>query len=263
MMQGLKSFFTRSDPEYVEFLRKYEAKGWKQITGYLLLAIMPGVLAYVLIYPLREPFMQWTGLSGHNAQFVLLALVASVWHVGFPFWMLMRRDRLSFREALRYLGFARLDPKGLVTVLPVLTVLFTVISLPYMKVIYPPLHAYLDGLSFFHMGEWHIFQLGYYDFPWYLLIIGLFGNFVGEEIYFRGYLLHKVGRLKYDWLIIALLFQAYHMWQAPVNWALIPLAPFIPHEIWVKLRKNIYGAILFHFFANFLWGAITLALVGV
>ncbi|CAH8247854.1 CPBP family intramembrane metalloprotease [Paenibacillus melissococcoides] len=56
-------------------------------------------------------------------------------------------------------------------------------------------------------------------FPWPLLLIGLIGNFIGEEVYFRGYLLKKIGRLRFDWLILSILFQFYHMWQAPINWA--------------------------------------------
>ncbi|MOA62724.1 hypothetical protein D3C78_1882290 [compost metagenome] len=60
-----------------------------------------------------------------------------------------------------------------------------------------------------------------------------------------------------------MLFQFYHMWQAPVNWAFIPLAVIIPCEILVRLRKSIYGAILFHIYINTLWGLVTLYLVGV
>ncbi|WP_249649252.1 type II CAAX prenyl endopeptidase Rce1 family protein, partial [Lysinibacillus sp. D4B2_S17] len=64
-----------------------------------------------------------------------------------------------------------------------------------------------------HMGEWPVFYQGYYDpaFPLPLLLIGLIGTFIGEEIYFRGYLLRKVGLLKFDWLWIAINFQLYHM----------------------------------------------------
>ncbi|WP_234414268.1 CPBP family intramembrane glutamic endopeptidase [Paenibacillus sp. CAA11] len=259
----LKGFVNLEDRQYEHFLRKYEARGWKQLMFYLLLALLPGVLTYILIYHLREPLMELTGLSSHNMQFIILALMASGWHILFPLAMLRYADKLTFKESLRYLGFARLDLKGLLVVFPALVILFTLISLPYMKYVFPPLSGWLDSLPFFHMGEWHIWRLGYYDFPWYLLVIGLIGNFIGEEIYFRGYLLRKVGSLKLDWLVIAILFQIYHMWQAPQNWAFIPLAPFIPEEIWIKLRKNIYGSILFHVFINFVWGWITVQLVGV
>lgn len=48
--ERLKNFFNLQDPDYVDFLRKYEAKGKKQITFYLMLALIPGVLTYILIY---------------------------------------------------------------------------------------------------------------------------------------------------------------------------------------------------------------------
>ncbi|GIO13170.1 hypothetical protein J19TS2_27250 [Cohnella xylanilytica] len=262
-IRKLSSFFHKSDPEYEAFLRKHEAKSRGQILWYLSLAVFPGVLMYVLIYPLRETLASWTGLSSHYLQFAILALMASGWHILFPLLMLRYKDRLSFRDSLRYLGFTRPDAKGLLLVLPVITVLFTALSLPYMKYVFPPLNEWLDGIPALHMGEWHIYNQGYYDFPWPLLVIGLIGNFIGEEIYFRGYLLRKVGALRYDWLVISVLFQFYHMWQAPMNWAFIPLALIIPCEILIKLRKNIYVAIIFHLFINMLWGAITLYLVGV
>lgn len=256
-------FFVRKDPEYDLFLKRHQAATRKQISLYLLLGVVPGIITYLLIFPFREPLMELTGLSSHTYQFLILALMASGWHILFPFFMLRFVDKLTFKQSLIYLGFTKPDLKGLLFVLPVITVLFTLLSLPYMKYIYPPLSGMLDRLPALHMGEWHIFNQGYYDFPWPLLVIGLIGNFIGEEIYFRGYLLRKVGALRWNWLIVSVLFQFYHMWQAPVNWAFIPLAVIIPCEILVRLRKSIYGAILFHVYINTLWGLVTLYLVGV
>lgn len=258
-------FFNLSDPNYVQFIRKYEAKTKKQIAFYLFLGLLPGLIAYLLIFPLRGPMMALTGLSDHLLQAWVLTLMTAGWHLLVPFLMLRYKDGLSFRESLVYLGFARLDLKGLLTVFPILTILFTLISLPYMKYVFTPLRGWLDGFPAFHMGEWHIYYQGYYspDFPWPLLVIGLIGNFIGEEVYFRGYLLRKVGRLRLDWLWIAIIFQIYHFWQIPINWAFIALAVFIPEEILIKLRKNIYASILLHLFVNIVWGEITMHLVGV
>lgn len=259
----LAAFFVQSDPEYDSFVRKHQAKSGKQILFYLSFAVFPGVLAYLLIYPLRPLLMAVTGLSSHYVQFLVLAVMASGWHFLFPLFMLRFADKLTWKEALCYLGFRRESFKGLLLVLPLITLLFTALSLPYMKWVFPSLSSFLNSIPALHMGEWHIFNQGYYDFPWPLLLIGIIGNFIGEEVYFRGYLLKKIGRLRFDWLILSILFQVYHMWQAPMNWAFIPLAVIIPCEILVKLRKNIYGAILFHIFINTIWGAITLYLVGV
>ncbi|WP_197258055.1 CPBP family intramembrane glutamic endopeptidase [Paenibacillus dendritiformis] len=170
--------------------------------------------------------------------------------------MLRFADKLTWKETLTYLGFRRESLKGLLLVLPLITLLFTALSLPYMKWVFPSLSSFLNSIPALHMGERHIFNQGYYDFPWPLLLIGIIGNFIGEEVYFRGYLLKKIGRLRFDWLILSILFQFYHMWQAPMNWAFIPLAVIIPCEILVKLRKNIYGAILFHIFVNTIWGLL-------
>ncbi|MBG9795072.1 hypothetical protein ABD76_22430, partial [Paenibacillus dendritiformis] len=80
----LAAFFVRSDPEYDSFVRKHEAKSGKQILFYLSFAFFPGVLAYLLIYPLRPPLMAVTGLSSHYVQFLVLAVMASGWHFLFP-----------------------------------------------------------------------------------------------------------------------------------------------------------------------------------
>ncbi|CQR56573.1 CPBP family intramembrane glutamic endopeptidase [Paenibacillus riograndensis] len=257
------AFFVNRDPEYESFLRQHEAASRRSILFYLSCAILPGFLAYLLIYPLRPRLMELTGLSSHYIQFLVLAVMASGWHIFFPLFMLKFVDKLTWKQTFTYLGFRKGDAKGLFVILPIITIIFTVLSLPYMKWMFPPLSAFLDSIPALRMGEWHIYHQGYYDFPWPLLVIGLIGNFIGEEIYFRGFLLKKIGRLRFDWLLVSVLFQFYHMWQAPMNWAFIPLAVVIPCEILVKLRKNLYGAILFHIYINTIWGAVTLYLVGV
>lgn len=255
--------FNLPDPEYVSFLRKYEAKGAKKIAFYLVMGLIPGLLAYVFLFYLREPIMAWTGLSNTYTQYLILATMSIGWHMFVPFLMLRYADKLSFKQSLVYLGFTRLDLKGLLIVVPIITILFTLLSLPYLKYLYLPQFDFLNAIPGLTMGEWHIYYQGYYDFPWPLLLIGVIGNFIGEEIYFRGYLLRKVGSLKGDWFIVSALFQLYHVWQAPINWAYLLLSVVIPCEILVKLRKNIYGAIVFHVFVNMFWGAITFYLVGV
>lgn len=88
-----------------------------------------------------------------------------------------------------------------------------------------------------------------------MLALIFFANFFGEEIYFRGYLLQKISGLKGDWAINSLLFQLYHVWQAPLNWAFAPVFFLIPYGILVKLRRSLYGAIVFHIFLNLAWGS--------
>lgn len=129
----------------------------KEIAFYLFLGLLPGLIAYIFIYPLRELMMEWTGLSAHYVQLYVLVLMSAGWHMCVPFLMLRYKDGLSLKESLVYLGFARLDLKGLLLVFPILTILFTFLALPYVKYVYPPLFEWLNGFQAFHMGEWHVF----------------------------------------------------------------------------------------------------------
>jgi membrane protease YdiL (CAAX protease family) len=91
-----------------------------------------------------------------------------------------------------------------------------------------------------------------------VVIDGVVGP-VMEEIYFRGYLLPRMGYLG-GWApaVNALLFAVQHFWQ-PYNWVLIFLLSLsLTYVVWWK--RNIYIAMLLHGSANTI-GAI-LALVG-
>jgi membrane protease YdiL (CAAX protease family) len=82
---------------------------------------------------------------------------------------------------------------------------------------------------------------------------------VTEEVYFRGYLLPRMGYLG-GWApaVNALLFAVQHFWQ-PYNWLLIFLLSLsLTYVVWWK--RNIYIAMLLHGSANTI-GAV-LALVG-
>jgi membrane protease YdiL (CAAX protease family) len=82
---------------------------------------------------------------------------------------------------------------------------------------------------------------------------------VTEEIYFRGYLLPRMGYLR-GWApaVNALLFAVQHFWQ-PYNWVLIFLLSLsLTYVVWWK--RNIYIAMLLHGSAN--TSAAVVALVG-
>ena len=49
-------------------------------------------------------------------------------------------------------------------------------------------------------------------------MMGIFfvGNFLGEELYFRGYLMKKTAFLGgWNWVFNSVAFSLYHLWQAP------------------------------------------------
>ncbi len=262
-MQRLRRFFVREDQKFDALVRLHRATGTGQTVFFLAMHLVPGLLAYVGIFWLREPLMALTGLSNRYEQFAVLILMAVGWQVVLTFVLLRFVDGLSFRESLKFLGLADLDLRGLLTVVPLVAAVFTLLSAPYMAWIHPPLFAYLNTFPAIAIRDWHILEIGYYEFPVAALVVVFFANFVGEEIYFRGYLLQKISGLRGDWAINGLLFQLYHVWQAPLNWAFAPAFLIIPYGILVKLRRSLYGSIAFHLFVNLAWGAILYHLFGV
>ncbi len=262
MYSKIKNFLIRSDPQYDTFVRKAIPSSKKALILYLVLHLVPGFIAFLELYFLREPFMQLTGLSSMNAQFVFLITIAIGWEIILTFLLLRFIDKLSIRESLAFLNLDKFDIKGVFVILPIVFIVFTIISLPYVAFIYDPIRLWLDSIPLIHMQPWHIFNVGYYTFPLPLLIVVILGNFFGEEIYFRGYLLKKIGSLKGDWLISNILFEVYHIWQAPINWPYILVAPLIPFSFLMKWRKNLYVVILFHVLVNIVWGEVTYMLIG-
>jgi len=69
---------------------------------------------------------------------------------------------------------------------------------------------------------WSIFggdPSGLYAFPPFALLLLFIGNFLGEELYFRGYLMKKSSFLgRANWFINPFLFALYHLWQIPMTW---------------------------------------------
>ncbi len=262
-MQILSRIFLREDSGFDALVESHRAESGRSKLFFLAMHLIPGILAYLGIFHLREPLMEIGGLSNRNAQALVLLSMALGWHIVLPFCLLRFKDGLSFKESLKFLGLANLDFKGFLVVLPIVAVAFTLLSVPYMARIHPPLFEFLNSFSAITIQDWHVYEIGYYSFPLPLLMVVFIANFFGEEIYFRGYLLQKISGIKGDWAVNSLLFQFYHVWQAPLNWAFAPMFLFIPMGILVKLRRSLYGAILFHVFINSAWGMILYSFFGV
>lgn len=251
----MRKLFQLDDPAYDDWIRRYQPQKTIVIWFFFVLHLIPGLFAYLMIYPFRETGMTLLGLDAKYYQLIVLLTMIFFFELLIPFAYLRYKDGLRFTESLRYLGLHRLQPRGLVGLL-IITVCFTLVSLPYMKFVHPWLSGLIDALPAFHMGSWHIYVQGYYTFPIALLIVIFVANFLGEEIFFRGFLLKKIGKLKGDWIYASFLFQLYHIWQAPVNWAFVPFAILIPFALLAKLRKGIWESILFHIFTNLVWGEL-------
>lgn len=246
----------RVDDEFDEVVEQHAAKTPAKLWLYVFLHLFPGVVAWYAVYHWRIPLMDATGMNNRYANLTILATMAFVWHMGFPLLVLKVFERMTWREVWVFLGLHRIDIKGILTTFPLITLAFVVISFPYVKWVHPLIYGWLNQFDAIGIRDWHMLSIGYYDFPPLVLAFVFIGNFVGEEVYFRGFLQSKLSRLRYDWVVCAFLFEAYHVWQAPMNWAFFPIAPLIPFNILMKLRKSLYSAMLFHIFANLFWDGI-------
>ncbi len=253
-ISALKRFVTREDKEYDDFCDKYQAKTTTMKWFYIFMSLAPGIVAFILInvFSVYSAALEATGWSSMFYQGLLMFFVTYVWHMVFPMIMLRYMDGLGFKESLRFLGLHKFDTKGFFVVMPVIFVIFSFMMLPYYTEIAMPLREYVRSLDFWAMPEYSIFlggPNGLYNFPGYLLFFLLIGNFFGEEIYYRGYLMKKTAFLgNWNWAVSSLLFGFYHFWQAEQTWPMfIPVMIFGLMMVW---RKNIYVLIGFHALLN-------------
>jgi membrane protease YdiL (CAAX protease family) len=260
MKERLYRFFVRDDAEYDTLVRQYQAKTLAGKFFYLFMHVLPGLLAYVLInIPLvHAAALRFTGLSDPMFQGTCLIGVVFVWHAVVPLAVLRWADKLSFQESLAFLSLRKFDTRGFLLVLPIGFVVFTAVSLPYMKYIFPPLTDWVASIPGLNPPEYSIFRdpSGVYSLlPAWFVGLGLVGNFLCEELYFHGYLMKKIGFLgAWAWVVNSALFALYHVWQAPTTWALFGLVFFF--GLLMQWRKNLYPLIAFHFLVNIVWGAI-------
>jgi hypothetical protein len=252
----LRSFLIREDPVYDRFASEYLAKSKLAKAVYLSLYLLPGIGAYVAINvkPVFQAELALTGLSPKYLQYAWVLLITFGWHMFVPFAVLRYADRLTLRESFAFLGLNRLDWWGLFLVLPLYAFVFALVSLPYMKFVWPALEAWLNRVPAFRVPSYSIFQDvpdNIYSFPPIALLFLFLGNFVGEELYFRGYLMKKTAFLgKMNWAVNSILFAFYHLWQIPQTWPLIGLA--LAFGLLMQMRKDLYVLIVFHLFVN-LW----------
>jgi uncharacterized protein len=254
----LHRFFIREDAVYAAFEANYQAKTMPAKTIYLFLYLLPGLTAFVClnVEPLFRAQMAITGLSARYLQYAWVLAIMLGWHTVVPFLVLRYVDKLSLRESIEFLGLDRVDRRGLFLVLPVYFVLFALVSLPYVKFVAPVIENWTKSVPLFRIPSDSIFQdtpEAMYSFPPVALLFLGIGNFVGEELYFRGYLMKKSAFLGYaNWFVSSVLFALYHLWQIQQTWPMIGLV--LAFGLLMTLRKDIYVLIAFHFLVN-MWMA--------
>jgi membrane protease YdiL (CAAX protease family) len=250
----LRRFFVREDPTYDRYAAACQAKSSAAKLFYLLMHLLPGILVYLAINvgSVYRAELHYTGVSGKNLQFGWVMFITFGWHMLVPFLFLLFSDKLTFRQSLEFLGLSRIDLRGLFLVLPVYCAGFAILSLPYMRFLWNPISAWLGTVSAFQIPAYSIFQggpNGLYSFPPVALFFLFIGNFLGEELYFRGYLLKKTAFLGGAvWIVNSLLFAIYHFWQVPQTWPLLGLV--LAFGLLMRLRKDLYLLIAFHLFVN-------------
>lgn len=241
------------NPSYNAFALKYQAKTPRSKGFYLFAYLLPGIVAYVLvnIEPVHRYLSDLFGLKGYDFQYYMFVAFTLLWHLAFPVFMLRRHERLSWKGVFAFLSLDRFSFKEILIVAPLAFGMSVLISLPYMMTLYEPFQHWLDTVPGLKMPAHSIFSSyeAFYGAPLIVMILMLIGNFIGEEIYFRGYLMKKTAFLgRYNWLVNSVLFCAYHLWQVPQTWPLI--VPFLFFGLTMQLRKNLYTMIMFHLLFN-------------
>lgn len=255
-MDKIKSFFIRKDADYSHYSEQYQAQSLFARFFYLLMYLLPGIAGYLLINNIEiyETMISITGLSSEMYQYVIIILVTFGWHILLPLLSLKFVDKLAWGEIWKFLNLNRFDWKGMLLIMPIVLLATFFISIPYMKFLGTPFEGWLNSIPIFRVPDHSIFCCyeKIYGYPAIMLLFLFIGNFLGEELYYRGYLMKKTAFLgKWNWVINALLFTIYHFWQIPQTYPYILLVAIFPlMMIW---RKNLYVVIVMHLLWNLLY----------
>lgn len=246
----------REDDSYRRFEKAGRPKTLSGRAFYLILYLLPGIFAYVCINvePVYKTLLQVLQIPGNYFQYGILIFITYVWHMILPFVILRWADGLSFKECLAYLSIDKFDLKGGTYFQFFFLVVFTLLTIPYMIYIQRPLYVWLKSIPVLAIPEYSIFRSAeaLYGFPPAMIFFLLVGNFVGEELYFRGYLQKKTSFLgKYNVFINGALFSIYHLFQIPQTWPLI--IPSMAFPLIMSWRRNLWTVIIFHFLVNLVW----------
>ncbi len=261
----LRQFFVREDAVYDHYISIGQAESSGAKAFYLLMHLLPGIVTWAAINvsSIYHAELRLTGLPGKTFQYAWLIFITFGWHMVMPILFLRFNDKLTWKQSLQFLGLNRIDLRGLFIVLPVYCALFALVALPYMQWVWNPFEKWLQSIAVFRIPDYTIFKGGpdgLYSFPPIALLFLFIGNFLGEELYFRGYMMKKIGFLgNVAWIVNSILFAVYHLWQVPQTWPLLGLVLAI--GLLMQLRKDLYVLIVFHFFIN-MWltyGAYPLA----
>jgi membrane protease YdiL (CAAX protease family) len=253
ILNKVKKVVTVQDTEYEQCSRAFQAKTPGARAFYLLAYLIPGMAAFLLINitPVYRFLSDSLGFRGYNFQYFMFLVFTLGWHLSFPLLMLRFHERLPWKQVFAFLSLRHFSAKEIFVVAPIAFVASVVLSLPYMTTVYNKVQDWFNAIPAIRIPAHSIFASyqAFYGAPLPIMAAMLIGNFVGEEVYFRGYLMKKTAFLgKFNWLVNSILFCAYHLWQIPQSWPLI--VPFLFFGLVMQLRKNLYTMITFHLLFN-------------
>ena len=231
----------------------------------LLLHLLPGAIATVA-YLILAPIGERLGLPS----FLMLLVAAVFFALSFELGCLLREGRkrnssFSLRGVVMY---HEPLPAWQYVVLSLLLLFWlalvaAVINPPVESAIVDSLFSWVPSVYFFNSFADHISDYSRSTLIVSALLLVVINGVVGpivEELYFRGYLMPRISRLKW-WapLFNSVLFSLYHFfspWQNPLR-----ILAFTPVFYTVWWKKNIYIGIIVHCLGNLLGSVGVLILV--
>jgi membrane protease YdiL (CAAX protease family) len=230
----------------------------------LFLHLFPGALAtaaYLVLVPVGERL----GLPS----FLMLMVAAVLFALSFQIVCLLREGKrtgsgtplkqvIGFREPLPVWQYAVLT----IVLLAWIAVVAAIINPPIESALIDSLFSWVPSVYFFNSFADQITDYSRSMLVVSALLLVLINGLVGpvvEELYFRGYLLPRISRMK-GWapLVNSALFSLYHFfspWQNPLR-----ILAFTPVFYAVWWRRNIYIGIIIHCLGNLL-GSVAVLLV--
>lgn len=220
----------------------------------IILHLLPGILI-LIFYIIVAPIFERNGIPSMNALLLAIAVVLIPFELGF---LLYQGKKKNGRFSLKGIVLYRR---------PVRVWQYIAISLPciiwailLLTLVTQPIDKYLIDKVFFWLPGWfnmtnfvnNIEQYSKVSLLWAGILGLIFNGIAGpvvEELYFRGYLLPRISRLK-AWapLVNVVLFSIYHFftpWQNPAR--ILAILPMV-YAVWWK--KNIYIGIIIHCLIN-------------
>ena len=217
----------------------------------VILHLLPGVLI-LLFFIIVTPILTENGLPTLFCLFLAVMLVLIPFELGYILYQAKRRNKKFSLEGI--VLYRRKIPKWQHLVIIPLFLAWAIIS---FFIIAPPIQDNLKGEYFSWLPVWFFLSYNLEQSSkaaiWATWVMGLIFNGIAgpivEELYFRGYLLPRISRLK-GWapLLNVLLFSVYHFFSPWRN--LERILALLPGTYIIQWKKNIYLGMIPHCLLN-------------